>query len=174
MITDNLSEVEIQVYEEVTRRITIETPFTKTELSSDILLLAVEKSLSVLNKYKPNTVKSYDIIENPNFTLIRSYVNPFDTTSMISFDEELQLNPGTYFIYSKSWTLEDLINNRVAYDYLKSLSVCHAAMFMANKRRSATMNSLPFDIKGSEFYSEFKDRLDALTADIINFANNTL
>lgn len=157
------------------------TPFTEAEMQPDIIDLGIGEALGDINKYRPKIVKSEVELSDPKLTLLRQYSNKFDFNSITPFAEEMEVNFGTAFVYSKKWTVEafaesmdDISLPNFTYDYFSDLVVAHCGLFMSNHRRKAGMGSLPFDLKGDQFHSEFSDKRDKLIAELINTANNTL
>lgn len=165
---------ENQYLNSIKTKVFVELPFTKEELTSDIFDLAVEKALGDLNQFRPKTIKSLTPITNPDYKLIRAYSNQFDTESVIPFIEEYGVDIGMVHIYTKPWTLKEISKERIPDKYFKLLAAAYCGMFMANIRRTADMNSLPFSIKGDQFYNEFLDMANGLKDQLINHTPNTL
>lgn len=154
--------------------ILIEIPFTDEELTDPIFDRAVETSFDLLNKYHPKVVKSGESIEIPGYTLLTAYTSEFDKTSNIPFIDEYQLNLGGLYIYSTDWNLGNIKSApKHIQIYYNTLITSHCAMYMANKRRMATMMDLPVDLRGEEFYSEYSDKINVLVEEMTNTMTNT-
>lgn len=156
-------------------KVIVESPFTESELTEPIITRAVEKAYGDLNKYKPRIVKSSARLELPGYTLLRAYYNAFDTASAIPYLEEAGIDLAMIYYYSAPWDWESLSKaNEMTRSAFTNLVIAHSCMFMANKRRSAEMNSLPFNIKGDQFYNEAKEKLDGVIDSLINTSVNNL
>lgn len=160
----------------LTNRILVEAPFTQSELKPIILDVAYEKAIGDLDNYKPQIIKSYGPINDDDHVFIRSYISRFSTTSMFLFSEELGNDIADYYIYQKKWTMEALIipKNSVALKYFNKLVINYSGAFMSNKRRSAEMNNIPFNIKGDQFYNECMENIAKLIEELINTTDNSL
>ncbi|QSM00895.1 hypothetical protein YerA41_194c [Yersinia phage YerA41] len=174
-------------------RILIDSPFTQSEITDELVELAIDRSLSLLNRLRPNVIKSYEPLYGPGYTLLQGYADYMDITTVEPYIEEISLDIGTLFYYSTPWTVksitaqttrdgspitdttdeDDLIDkHRVALKYFKDLTVVYTCMFASHKRRSVQMGEIPFDIKGDQFYSEYDDKLTSITEELVNTTPN--
>lgn len=158
--------------DDIKSTILVETPFAPDELTDAILKVAISKSLSRLNMYKPRVVKTSDYMEVPGYKLIRAYTSKYDDTSHIPFIEEYGISVGTKYLYSVEWTVDTVSVERVAFKYFKDLVIAFSGMFMANVRRSANISGMPFELNGEAFYNEFKEKTESITQELINTSNN--
>lgn len=179
----------------ITSRILIDSPFTQSELTTDLIELAIDRSLSILDRLRPNVIKSYTPLRGPGYTLLEGYADYLDMTTNIPFIEDISLDLGTLFYYTTPWTVksiteqmnrdgspvtensdeDDLIaKHRVALKYFKDLTVAYASSFASHKRRSVQMGEVPFDLKGDQFYSEYSDKITAITEELVNTTPNIM
>lgn len=159
--------------------LSIESPFTDTELCDDYFYRATSSALDLLNMYRPNIIRSCDPLKcDSTLKLIRAYSNEYNSTSHIpDIDEFLydNIKMARYYLYSKDWTIEDLRldSNELDFYYFKKLVKILVCLYISNKRRKVIMNSSPFDLRGDQFYQEYKDSYDSLKMELINASYNT-
>lgn len=164
----------LEIQDKMRSKILLETPFISSELKDNILEAALDKALSSLDKYKPRIVKSMEPIANEDYKLLRAYKDDLDTNTQESFIFELGMNTATLYIYAAPWSIEQAYNNdRAVKKVFGDLVKHNAAMMMANVRRAASLNNLPFDLKGDQFYDEAKTSLESLEELLINTTRNT-
>lgn len=158
MILSELLPEERKFVESIKDSIFVELPFTTQELTDNILVTALNGALSDLNRFLPRVVEmnSYGG-DTKSSTLLRSYTNELDSLSFEPYIEELGYGLAMEHQVAVDWTLTSVQYTSLSAKYFKDLTKYRAAMYMANIRRSATMNNLPFDIKGDQFYEEFKE-----------------
>lgn len=159
--------------DEIKSDILIETPFAEVELTDPIMDRAIEKAFSRLNMYRPRVIKTSDLMEVPGYKLLRAYTSKYDETSHIPFIEEYGMSVGTKYLYSTTWTIETISQDRVAFKYFKDLVTAFCGVFMANVRRSANISGMPFELNGEAFYTEFNEKVSSVTDELINTSNNT-
>lgn len=169
-----LTEEEILV--KLSQIVLMESPFTQPELTPEILNRAIEKAFSALDTYKPRILKMAEPSGDENHILLRAYDNNLDATSQNSYVEELGMDTSMLYIYSAPWNLLAIHfpSNRATKKVFTSLVVNHAGLMMANIRRSVSMNNIPFDIKGDQFYGECKDNITSIEELLMNTTRNTL
>lgn len=157
--------------------VTIETPITEDEITSELLDRAINKSLNIINMYRPRLITG--------------------TNSYESMDEYKKLNikflyPVSYFKIDRvsvglsgntdDGKVTDLINYKIDYTFesiyeyansniiskFEQLVSSHCMIFAANVRRSAVMNDFPFDLLGDNFHTEATDVINSIIEDLIN------
>lgn len=153
--------------------ILIEQPFTTEELTDEILTAAQGKAFSRLNMYRPRIIRSMSPINLDTHTLIRTYSSRYNTNTQMPFIHELDEAGGDVYLYQVNWDFESVSKDRVAFKYFKDLVVAFSGLFMANKRRTATFNNIPFDLKGDQFFQECQDKIEGIEEKLINTTRNT-
>lgn len=179
----------------ITTRILVDSPFTQSEITTDIIDLAIDRSLSLLNRLRPNIIKSYSPLTGAGYVLLEGYADYLDMTTNQPYIDEISMDLGTLFYYTTPWTVksiteqmnrdgspvtedsdeDDLIDkHRVALKYFKDLTVAYTSLFASHKRRSVQMGEIPFDLKGDQFYGEADDKITAITEELVNTTPNIL
>lgn len=173
--------------------IVLTTPFQADEISDDTLAAIIKNSLIILNKYSPKIIRDdVSAASNAEYTRrnirqLRAYIDMFDTT----FDQNYNVldlyqrgaRQGYFVWWALDWTLEELTDsdkvefadsNINAYNYFLELLAAHAYKYCGNKRRSAILNELPFDIKGDTFFQEGEEKIKAVITEMSNNMPNVL
>lgn len=165
--------------QELITRFKDEVPFVLSEITTDKMTRAFEKAVDHYNKFNPivrtESISSWSQVYNfpvdtaPN-AILRVYnysiglYNNGVGDLMWNWTYErpaLYIFPGMYYVVcaynitmaNVDFAEHDLLEESVRLNLIKILS---------NKRRMATMNDLPFDLKGDQFYQEADSELREL------------
>lgn len=168
----------------------VSTPFEESEISDAVLDQVILKSLITLNRYNPKIIRGNNSLmtmpeyKKRNIRPLRAYYDQYDhsTPYSLSTVEVLKAGgaQGFFIYYAIDWTLEDVdedlpletvVNTNAKFFFLELLST-HTYLYCSNRRRSATMSELPFDLHGDTFHSEGKEKLEQLIRDMtVSFMN---
>lgn len=162
----------------------VSTPFEESEISDAILDQVIMKSLMTLNRHNPKIIRGNNsLMERPeykcrNIRPLRAYYDQYDHSNPYSLSTVEVLKAGGaqgFFIYyAIDWLLEDVdenlpletvVNTNAKFFFYELLST-YTYLYCSNRRRSATMSELPFDLHGDEFHNEGKEKLDQLIKDM--------
>ena len=177
---------------QVKKYISETTPFEEDELDDPILNRIINNSLKVLNRYQPKLIRgdnsflsNYEYIAR-NIRPLRTYQDKFTHAWAYQLSNADILESGGvsgFFVYyAIDYILEDIdeplptqaVVNSSGYYYFTRLLEVHAYMYCGNKRRSAILNELPFDIKGDSFYDDGKQMLNEIIIEMQNAMDGTI
>ena len=162
-----------EIKTELKTLVLVKSPFAESELKDGIINQAITDAFSMLNRLRPKIVKLYAPNDNPNYTLIRAYSNNFDMTTQIPYIDEFPTELAAQYIYSTTWDLQGVWDNRIASKHFKDLVLQYSIQFMSNRRRMADMGGLPFNLKGDDFYSKAEDEIAKIEELLTNTTPNT-
>jgi len=158
--------------EEVIKFITLREPIDEMELEDPELVdTIVNSSLTAMNRYCPNKilirVNNGPFYLNPDEVYLESYPqrdlytadlgHPAD--AVVMEDGGIYIYEPCFVRYQKLWTLQNIPPGEYE-KVFKDIASKYAKMYVSNKRRTVTMEGLPFDLKGDTFYNEAKDELN--------------
>lgn len=172
--------------------LTLATPFDASELVDDMVNNIVKQALLTLNRYCPriirgdNSLLGQEYYRKRNIRALRTYQDMYThefAYQLSNVDIYKTGGVSGFFIYfAVDYTLEDIkeeydfesVANTSAYYFFLELAKAYAFINCSNKRRSATLSELPFDIHGDTFHQEGKDRVDALILEMSNAFDNSI
>jgi hypothetical protein len=150
----------------------LETPFVESEMTDKVIKRAIERAIGKMDSFRPKIIRTYSMINAPGYTMLRTYTSRFDDATMYNFNDELGTDIGDAYVYAKDWTLDELIKSPAHHTQYRDLVVSYSCLFMANYRRTAGFSNTPFDLKGDQFYQEFKESHDKLIELLQNTSPN--
>lgn len=176
--TSDIVEDLNDVLQDLHGRTFIDIPFTEEELTTRMLQRAIDYALRKITQWHPRIVRTKALVSDPKYTLLRAYTNSWDANSQEPYAQvyldDLGTSFGDCYYYSVPWTLETITKNRLLDDYFRDFVTYRCGLALANIRRSANMNDIPFDLKGDAFYSEMTENLANLQQIIVNSAPNNI
>lgn len=159
-------------------------PFTAVEMKDNLLTYAFKQAVNYYNKFDPvirNEVLSISYSPYtftgtvPDFVLRVHYYNmlvPNSDPGNVVYDWYWE-KPYLY-VYSGMYDIKTGYGHTLAnvnlddYPLLDKLAMCEIMIALSNKRRMATLNNLPFELKGDQFYSDALTERDRLKEEIGN------
>lgn len=169
------------------------TPFAEIELKDNIIIAGFEDSINYYNKFNPMTKILPVFCNGWEYTFYEDSAVEFDVPEYIlrvyfydGFTQRqnqerlvydwnyikpiLQVAPGNYIARCTfNITLDNV--NFDKDDLLAKLFMCECNIKMANKRRSAEMTELPFELKGDLFFDQYMEEKRELKEAISNLPN---
>jgi hypothetical protein len=161
---------------ELRERYKDQVPFVLAEITDGKLTTAHREAVNCYNKFKPMIVKFTDIMVGsteyqftgtiPNHVLrVHNFSWPtVGSTDSLVWEWDyakpiLHIIPGRYTITgTMNWNLVDMTLEQLdENDLLCNLLRVELKIAMSNRRRTGTLNELPIDFKGDQFYSEALD-----------------
>lgn len=150
--------------------VTVETPISEDEITNPIYKRAIEKSLTIINMYRPRIMTGTKDFESMSqyVDLNITYLKKVELYKVDRAEVGLPVNVGTQhqsdlIVYSLDYTFESIYSAQSSLiDYFEQLVSFHTMIFAANKRRSAEMSELPFDLKGDAFYTEAVEKIEEI------------
>lgn len=157
--------------------VTVETPISEDEITNPIYKRAVQKSLELINMHRPRLITgTRDFEDNSIYKELNiKYLYP---VSYFKIDRvQVGLSGNT-----PNGQVTDLINFRIDYTFeslyeyapknivnkFEQLVSNYCMTFASNKRRSAVMSELPFDLRGDDFYQEATEKIESITEELVN------
>lgn len=144
----------------VKTHITLNTPFSDLELKSDdVLKTIIDRALRDMNSFLPKVTKSMAADSYTDKTVLLSVLDNISDT-VDPFKGPIALS-----VTSEKWTLLNIDESPNLPKFLELIEA-HAYIILGNNRRSASMNGLPFDIKGDQFNREGQDMRRSVLGEI--------
>ena len=157
--------------------VSVETPISEDEITNPIYKRGVQKSLELINMHRPRLITgTRDFESNEMYKELNiKYLYPVNYFKIDRLQVGLSGN-------TPNGQVTDLINYRIDYTFeslydfapknivnkFEQLVCNYCMVFAANKRRSAVMSELPFDLKGDDFYNEATEKIAAIEEELIN------
>jgi len=150
----------------------ISQPIDGSEVTEPILNRAIKAGLFILNKYVPLKKLSYVTGGNYFLTPGESFLEAYQLTSFLTpdysqpatyrmiSDIEIMLYSPCYVLTCTSYELDSIPSELE--EELINLVGLYIKNYCSNIRRTATLSDLPFDLKGDDFYREFKEELQEI------------
>ncbi len=174
---------------ELRERYKDQVPFVLAEITDEKITAAYREATNYYNKFRPMTVEYLDIMVTsteyqftgsiPKHVLrVHNYTWPsVPSTDSLVWEwnyakPTLYVIPGRYNITGTiDWNMTDMTLEQLdSNDLLCNLMRVELIIAMANRRRTGTLNELPIDFKGDQFYSEaleekreIKEKIDMLS-----------
>lgn len=152
----------------------IDLPFVREEYTMGIVERSLKYVMQEMDRYRPWTIAVNNRIDSPDYVEIRAYTSMWDTNMTVPFSLEFGYTVGMRYIYTHKWTFNEIKTRRVDYRYYQDLCKYRIGMYIANVRRSANMEGMPFDLKGDGLFEEYQTKYNELLRVIQNMTHNTL
>ena len=163
----------------LTAEIALNTPISAKELTKEVVEGSVTRSLKMINKFKPAIItgKSTTFLSIPeykarNIRMVEVNQDPISLNS-ISYGVAVYQEYGTDFATANfvlDHTLATIYEASDSWleEQFEQLVFNYAMKFVSNRRRSASLSELPFDLKGDEFFNEADTNIKEIQEVLVN------